>query len=48
MKIAIVCGNRPQLIKFYPFLGGDLIYTGQHYDKEMKDIFFAMMGAMRR
>jgi UDP-GlcNAc3NAcA epimerase len=43
MRVGIVVGNRPQLIKFFPFCDGDLIYTGQHYSPEMKDIFFRDM-----
>lgn len=48
MKIAIVLGTRPEIIKMAPIIdeikkqGIDscLIHTGQHYDKEMSDNFF--------
>ena len=46
-KIAIVGGTRPNFMKIAPLLhemdeGFDivLVHTGQHYDKEMSDIFF--------
>lgn len=38
-KILTIIGNRPQLMKIDPFLKQTIIWTGQHYDKEMKDIF---------
>ena len=48
MKIAIVLGTRPEIIKMAPIIdeikkrGIDscFIHTGQHYDKEMSDNFF--------
>ena len=48
MKIAIILGIRPQFIKLAPLIremtkrkiGFDLIHTGQHYDKNMSEIFF--------
>ncbi|MGL6297937.1 MAG: UDP-N-acetylglucosamine 2-epimerase, partial [Methanobacteriaceae archaeon] len=48
MKIAIVLGTRPEIIKMSPIIdeinkrGIDytLIHTGQHYDHEMSDQFF--------
>lgn len=51
MKIATVLGARPQFIKS-ALLSKELrknneeiiIHTGQHYDKEMSDIFFDEMG----
>lgn len=39
-KFVTIVGNRPQLIKLDPTLKQVLVYTGQHYDKEMKDVFF--------
>ena len=48
MKIAVVLGTRPEIIKMAPIIdeiikrGIDLtiLHTGQHYDKEMSDNFF--------
>lgn len=48
MKIAIIIGTRPEIIKMSPLIdevkgrGLDfiLIHTGQHYDREMSDQFF--------
>ncbi|WP_299522683.1 non-hydrolyzing UDP-N-acetylglucosamine 2-epimerase [uncultured Methanobrevibacter sp.] len=48
MKIAIVLGTRPEIIKMAPIideiekrgLDSCIIHTGQHYDKEMSDNFF--------
>ncbi len=48
MKIAIVLGTRPEIIKMAPIIDeikkreidSCLIHTGQHYDKEMSDNFF--------
>ena len=39
MKILTVIGNRPQFMKVDPLLKQTIVYTGQHYDKDMKDIF---------
>ena len=35
-----IVGNRPQLIKLDKTFETTLIYTGQHYDKTLKDVFF--------
>lgn len=50
MKIVAVIGARPQFIKHFPFEKAaegffDLItiHTGQHYDKNMSDIFFTQL-----
>lgn len=48
MKIAVVLGTRPEIIKMAPIIDEvvkrnidlTLIHTGQHYDKEMSDNFF--------
>ena len=48
MKIAVVLGTRPEIIKMAPIIDEIvnrdidlcLIHTGQHYDKEMSDNFF--------
>jgi len=48
MKIAIIMGTRPQIIKSVPViyellkrsLDMNIIHTGQHYDRLMSDIFF--------
>ncbi|AFN75903.1 UDP-N-acetylglucosamine 2-epimerase [Melioribacter roseus P3M-2] len=47
MKIAFVVGARPQFIKLAPFCQRKellrntiIIHTGQHFDKEMSDLFF--------
>ena len=48
MKIAIVLGTRPEIIKMASVMdeiknrGQELllIHTGQHYDKEMSEQFF--------
>lgn len=48
LKTVSIIGNRPQIIKYFPFFHYDnemfepvkMIYTGQHYDKNMKDIYF--------
>ena len=48
MKITCVVGARPQFIKLAPFLTkceklGNrirIIHTGQHYDKNMSEVFF--------
>jgi UDP-N-acetylglucosamine 2-epimerase (non-hydrolysing) len=52
--IAIVAGARPNFMKIAPIVralrkqGGDLaftiIHTGQHYDREMNDVFFEELG----
>lgn len=52
MKIITVIGARPQFIKaavvsrelqLYPQIQEIIIHTGQHYDKNMSDIFFEEM-----
>jgi UDP-N-acetylglucosamine 2-epimerase (non-hydrolysing) len=48
MKIAIVLGTRPEIIKMAPIIDEiikrdinlTIIHTGQHYDEEMSDSFF--------
>ncbi len=48
MKIAVVLGTRPEIIKMAPVIDEIekrnidyiLIHTGQHYDQEMSDQFF--------
>ena len=52
--IAIVAGARPNFMKIAPIvralrkIGGELaftiIHTGQHYDREMNDVFFEELG----
>ena len=50
MKVALVIGTRPQIIKSAPIIhaaleGSELdiqvVHTGQHYDYEMSRIFFS-------
>ena len=52
MKVASIIGARPQFIKSAPIsqkinlsknLQEIIIHTGQHYDKNMSDIFFSEM-----
>ncbi|RPI42469.1 MAG: UDP-N-acetylglucosamine 2-epimerase (non-hydrolyzing) [Betaproteobacteria bacterium] len=53
-KIALVAGARPNFMKIAPIMRalepyaasmqGLLIHTGQHYDPEMSDVFFADLG----
>lgn len=48
MKIAVVVGTRPEIIKMSPIIRAlnergmdhDVIHTGQHYDHEVSNIFF--------
>jgi len=40
-KFLTIAGARPNLIKLDNKLKQVLVWTGQHYDKEMKDIFFS-------
>jgi len=52
MKILSVVGNRPQFIKVAQCLRhlkhpGLLVHTGQHYNYEMSDIFFAELNLPR-
>ena len=54
--IAIVAGARPNFMKIAPIaralreqdgqggLGFQIVHTGQHYDSEMNDVFFAELG----
>ncbi|MCL5742894.1 MAG: UDP-N-acetylglucosamine 2-epimerase (non-hydrolyzing) [Acidobacteria bacterium] len=52
MKIVTVVGARPQFIKAAPVsralaqagIGECLLHTGQHYDREMSDVFFEELG----
>ena len=52
MKLLHVVGARPQFIKLYPLLKklnktnivSKVLHTGQHFDKNMYDIFFRDMG----
>jgi UDP-N-acetylglucosamine 2-epimerase len=48
MKIATIIGNRPQIVKLsalHKELKNDIIiYTGQHYDRNMCDVFFEEFG----
>lgn len=49
MRIAIVIGTRPEIIKLMPIIEhlgaeADLIYTGQHYDETMAGVFFDAFG----
>ena len=52
VKITCVVGARPQFIKLAPFLAKckkfghkiRTIHTGQHYDKNMSDVFFDELG----
>ena len=56
-KIALVAGARPNFMKIAPImralesyagrLEGLLVHTGQHYDPEMSDVFFADLGIRR-
>lgn len=50
-KIIAIIGARPQFIKHYPFervaknhFNLKSIHTGQHYDKNMSDVFFNELG----
>lgn len=52
MKVILILGTRPQIIKSTPIISGALkikelelgiIHTGQHYDYEMSSIFFDEM-----
>lgn len=52
MRIATVVGNRPQFIKSAPLsialreagIEEVVVHTGQHYDRELSEIFFAELG----
>ena len=49
MKIAVILGTRPEIIKLAPIIhqlkkfGADFIvvHSGQHYSPEMDEVFFA-------
>ena len=52
MKIALIVGNRPQFIKSAPTsialrehgLEEVVVHTGQHYDRELSQVFFEELG----
>ena len=52
MKLLHVVGARPQFMKLYPLLKelnktdivSEVLHTGQHFDKNMSDVFFSDMG----
>jgi UDP-N-acetylglucosamine 2-epimerase len=52
MRVALVIGTRPQIIKSAPIIKEagrrglelDVIHTGQHYDYEMSKVFFNELG----
>jgi len=52
VKIASIVGNRPQFIKAAPTsvalrehgLGEVVVHTGQHYDRELSQVFFEELG----
>jgi UDP-N-acetylglucosamine 2-epimerase (non-hydrolysing) len=50
MRIVAVVGARPNFVKIapimaelaeYPYISTTLVHTGQHYDAQMSDAFFA-------
>jgi UDP-N-acetylglucosamine 2-epimerase (non-hydrolysing) len=51
MKISIILGNRPEIVKFSPIirecirLGLDffILHTGQHYSYNMDKVFFEQL-----
>lgn len=48
-SIAIVLGTRPEIIKLAPVIRhlgeqARVIHTGQHYDVELSEQFFAQLG----
>lgn len=56
MKILAVVGARPNFVKIapimaelaeYPFIRSTLVHTGQHYDAQMSDAFFANLDIPR-
>src|SRR5919201_2068067 len=54
MRIVHVVGTRPNLVKMAPVIGAlrrrfedwptTIVHTGQHYDREMSEIFFDELG----
>ncbi|MFO7572915.1 MAG: UDP-N-acetylglucosamine 2-epimerase (non-hydrolyzing) [Gaiellaceae bacterium] len=52
MKVVTVVGNRPQFIKSAPLSAAlrdagveeVVVHTGQHYDRELSEVFFAELG----
>ena len=52
MRVALVIGTRPQIIKSAPIIREacrrglelDVIHTGQHYDYELSRVFFNELG----
>ncbi|MFP4609114.1 MAG: non-hydrolyzing UDP-N-acetylglucosamine 2-epimerase [Candidatus Natronoplasma sp.] len=52
MKVAVVLGTRPEIIKMSPLIrelerrdiAHDVVHSGQHYDDEVSDIFFRELG----
>lgn len=54
MRVALVIGARPQIIKSAPIIREavkqklqlDVILTGQHYDYEMSRMFFNKLGLL--
>lgn len=45
-KFLFIVGTRPEVIKTYPLinkLGGDVLFTGQHFDKNMSEYFFSLL-----
>ncbi len=48
-RIAVVLGTRPEIVKLAGIIRGlgdraRVIHTGQHYDAELSDVFFAQFG----
>jgi UDP-GlcNAc3NAcA epimerase len=54
MKVLSVVGNRPQFVKSAPLsvalrergIGEVLLHTGQHYDRELSQVFFEELGVL--
>ena len=54
MKVLSVVGNRPQFVKSAPLsvalrahgIGEVLLHTGQHYDRELSQVFFEELGLL--